>query len=340
MNDETRDACWLVVLFVLVVIVYGLACAFARGTTPELSPTAKLGFALYADKRMSVDGTTACASCHQAKYGYSDGRKLAVGLVGSRRSPTGFVGEFNSPTLIGVGRQAKQFYDQRADSLFDQCLMPALNDIEMGNDSIGQVVRRFDRIGSYKPLFAAAFGDGAATERRLRTALVAFCSAVDSKNAPADFLARDYAGVSDTGVIDGGHDLGISDSALRGWNILRASRCLECHRPDQDFRDHQLHRTGIALRSGRGQRNTVKTPTLREIQRTAPYMRDGSLTTLREVVDWYNGGGVYVRGGQRLRDSRRDPRIEPLGLDEQGREDLTAALIECFAGDLIWYEPQ
>ena len=197
--------------------------------------------------------------------------------------------------------------------------MPTQNNIEMGMHSIVELVNKIGSIPGYRPYFRAAFGDATVTAARMRLCLVAFLATIQSDDAPADRLAQI---VGRRLTAEGSHEealstpcrplptaLAISESAVRGWLTFEA-HCTSCHRPDTDWRDDVAHNTGISARSASSDRGRGKitanpaddfawaTPTLRNVIHTAPYMHDGSLATLDDVVTYYNDGGVYVRGGR------------------------------------------
>jgi len=295
----------------------------------------ELGRKLFFDPRLSADGSTACASCHDPAHGWADGRRVAVGLI---RGGVGRPGTRNTPSIINAAfTDGPQFWDMRARSLNDQATQPITNPIEMGNQTLGQVIGRLDNIAGYRPLFAEAFGSPGASPARLAAAIEAFERTLASFDAPIDrYLAGD--------------ETALAGAARRGFALARAANCFDCHKPPL-YTDGLVHNVGVSLRSGNtaggrpdngraaivgGGPNNInvrafKTPTLREIARTAPYMHDGSLSTLADVVEHFNAGGRFVRGGQAQVDPLVDARVRPLGLTATQQQDLVTFLVEGFA---------
>ena len=298
-----------------------------RGRASDLASRIELGHKLFFDPRLSVDGSTSCASCHDPAHGWADGRRVAVGRI---RGGRGLPGTRNSPSIINATFQdGPQFWDMRARSLSEQATQPITNPIEMGQQTIGQAVGRIARIPGYPPLFAAAFGTADVSQPRLAAALEAFERTVTALDAPIDrYLAGDTEAMS--------------AAARRGFAIFTSARCIECHKPPM-FRDGLAHNNGFAARAanpdlgraaivgnGAGNANVraFKTPSLRETVRTAPYMHDGSLPTLGDVIDHYNAGGRFLRDGLTRRDPLADPRVRPLGLGAEQKSDLLTFLVE------------
>lgn len=330
-----RNVVILLAVSAVVFLLCGIRMAYGQDAVrAQANARVDLGHKLFFDPRMSRGDFTACASCHNPARGFSDGRPKAVGLIGSPESANGegFVGERNTPTIYEVSHKKRQFLDGRADDLYDQCLMPTQNNIEMGMNSINELVIKIDGIRGYRPLFAAAFGSDQVTAPRMRKALVAFMATIHSTNCLADQLAA-------------GNYVEAPEDVLAGWEIFKAN-CTECHKPEQDWRSDGYINIGVSLRSNpnnpdRGRAKIVQggtlygfqVPTLREIQLTHPYMHDGSMETLEEVVAFYDDGATWLRNKKRRTDPTRDKRVrDPLYLGAEGRAHLTAFLRVAFAG--------
>jgi cytochrome c peroxidase len=219
------------------------------------------------------------------------------------------------PTLINAGYQERFFWDGRADSLEAQVQSPIENPIEMGLP-MEQLVDRLNEIAGYRQQFQQVF-DGKATPERITQALASFVRTILSGNAPYDhFRAGDLAA--------------LSPAAQRGHDVFffRAN-CAACHR-GPNFTDGQFHNLGIGMDQpepdlGRFvvtrnelDRGAFKTPTLREIARTAPYMHDGRFKTLKDVVEHYSRGGFNT--------PNTDGLINALPLSEQEKADLVTFL--------------
>ena len=229
---------------------------------PEENPLTQkrvdLGRKLFFDKRLSQDGTVACATCHDPKRAFTDGRPAAVGIEGRK-------GVRNVPTLVNRAWGRLFFLDGRVPTLEKQALEPITNPNEMGL-TIGEIK---SRVG-LEP-------------EELARALASYVRTILSGNSPYDKFVN-------------GDRKALSPKAQAGLALFRGKgRCTSCH-AGPILSDEQMHNTGVAWRDGRladpgaGQ-GAFKVPTLREVARTAPYMHDGSLATLEEVVDFYDRGG-------------------------------------------------
>lgn len=273
----------------------------------------ELGKQLYFDKRLSIDNTVSCATCHDPQKGWSNGDAVATGIKGLK-------GGRSSPTIINSGYQYFQFWDGRAKDLEGQALGPIENPIEMGL-SLDELEKRLNQIDGYVQQFDKVFGtkpnsDGVAK------AIAAFERTVLSGNAPYDqFKAGDKGA--------------LSEAAERGRIVFfNKAQCSACH-SGPNFTDGGFHNIGIGMDKktpdvGRfeiskleGDKGSFKTPTLREIAKTAPYMHDGSLKTLEDVVEYYNKGGN--------KNPQLDEEIFPLKLTDQQKKDLVIFLKEGLA---------
>lgn len=265
----------------------------------------ELGRQLFFDPRLSRDRTVSCATCHDPARGYADGRPKAVGITGRELRR-------NTPTVINRAFSTAQFLDGRAASLEEQALAPIEDPDEMGF-SVAGALARLDAMPEYRDAFRRAFG-GPPTRETLARALADFQRSLLSGDAPAD---RFEAGVSTA----------LDLSAIRGRVLFRGKgRCSSCH-TGSTFTDEAFHATaqtdgtdeGRALVTGRAQdRGRFKTPSLRSVALTAPYLHDGSAATLADVIERYDQGG---RPGQPV-----DADIKPLGLTPQEKRDIEAYL--------------
>ncbi len=286
-------------------------------THPKDNPSSEakiaLGRMLYFDKRLSADNSVSCASCHDPKYGWSNNDATAVGVGGKR-------GGRSAPTIINSAYQKFQFWDGRAGSLEEQALGPIANPIEM-NLPIEEAVKKLAAIEGYQKRFQEVFGSGV-TADNLAKAIAAFERTVISGNAPYDRFK-------------GGDKTALSDEAQLGMKLFFGkANCSACHNGPH-FSDGAFHNLGVASDAkeadqGRrkisgleGDHGAFRTPTLREIARTAPYMHDGSLKTLEEVVDYYNKGGTP--------NDYLDEEIYALKLSDQEKKALVTFLKEGLA---------
>ena len=280
---------------------------------PPTAAKIALGKQLYFDPRLSRDSTISCASCHDPKKGWSNGEQFATGVGGAK-------GGRNSPTVLNTAYNRFQFWDGRAPSLEAQALGPIQNPIEMAM-TLEEVVARLNGIAGYRRQFQEVFGTDV-TADGIAKAIAAYERTVLSGDAPFDRYAA-----GDTKVL--------SEAAIRGRNLFFGkAQCSGCH-VGPNFTDNAFHNIGIGYNPetkmfadvGReaesklpGDRGSFKTPTLREIARTAPYMHDGSLKTLQEVVEHYNRGGVP--------NPFLDEAIFPLNLTAEEQQDLITFMVE------------
>jgi cytochrome c peroxidase len=265
-----------------------------------------LGKKLYFDTRLSVTSAQSCASCHNPGFGWGDG--LAVG-VGHGMEKLGR----RSPTIVNAAWGAIFMWDGRLATLEQQALGPIQSPGEM-NMPIDQLMDRLASIAEYKPLFAAAFPTEGMTSKTLAKAIATYERTVVSERAPFDAWIE-------------GNEQAISEEAKRGFAVFNTkAQCSSCHEgwnfTNEGFQDIGLPSADV----GRGEflpdvikmKHAFKTPGLREITRRAPYMHDGSIATLEQVVEHYDRGGVD-------RPSRSDL-MNPLGLSSQEKSDLVAFL--------------
>lgn len=235
-------------------------------SNPLTRDKVNLGRRLFFDKRLSRDRTLSCASCHDPGRAFSDGRAVAAGVAGA-------AGTRNSPALINRGYATSFFWDGRAQSLEQLALEPIFDPRELG------LTR--EQLEPRTGLSAAAVAD----------ALASYLRTIRSGNSRYDRYAA-------------GEARALNAIEREGLEIFRGkAACTSCHAGPM-FSDDRFHNTGVAWRDGRwtdegrfavtgmeGDRGAFKTPTLRDLSRTAPYMHDGSLATLDEVVEFYADGG-------------------------------------------------
>jgi cytochrome c peroxidase len=258
---------------------------------PETAETIELGRKLFYERKLSMDNTLACASCHNPLLGFTDGQKHSTGVGGK-------VGIRNAPTLINAAYVPAQFWDGRAHSLEEQAGGPMANPDEM-NQAHEVTVSKLAADPAYRAQFAKAFGAGPVTIGKVTTALAGFERTLISGNSPFDQYEF------------GGNKSALSPAAVRGLAIFRDPKrgnCAACHTIGTTyalFTDGKFHNIGVGVNDegeltdlGRygetkleADKAAFKTPTLRNVAKTAPYMHDGSLKTLKDVVDFYAGGG-------------------------------------------------
>lgn len=306
---------WSVVHSADVEIPLGLHELPKVADNPLTAEKIELGKQLYFDKRLSADNTVSCASCHDPNKGWSNGEATAEGVGGQR-------GGRGAPTVINSAYQRFQFWDGRAGSLEEQALGPIANPIEM-NLPIEDAVKKIAAIDGYAKQFQEVFGEPVSAENLAR-AISAFERTVLSGNAPYDrFVAGDKTA--------------LSEQAQAGMKLFFGkANCSGCHVPP-NFTDNGFHNLGVSFHGenadhGRfvisklgGDRGAFKTPTLREIAKTAPYMHDGSLATLEDVVEYYNKGATP--------NDFLDEEIFELQLNDEQKAALVAFLTEGLSSD-------
>jgi cytochrome c peroxidase len=310
---------------------------------PMSAEKVALGEKLYFDKRLSVDRTVSCATCHDPATALADNNAVGVGIENKK-------GARNSPTVINAMFNELQFWDGRAVTLEDQAKLPIINPIEMGMKDHNAVVARVKEISEYAPLFRAAFGNAGITIDTIAKAIASFERTQISGNSPFDrFLAGDQNAMS--------------AAAKRGWELFNGqARCISCHAFNAStphFSDNKFHNIGVAakdqnfpvlarkaralLSQGKDSAQVLdelalspgyselgrylvtkqprdigsfKTSGLRDIELTAPYMHNGQEKTLLDVVKFYNKGGEpnpNLDGGMRplkLTDPQMDDVVE------------------------------
>jgi cytochrome c peroxidase len=242
-----------------------------------------LGRTLFFDVRLSFDDSVACASCHVPQHAFTDARRTARG-IDSQTGPR------NTPTIINRAFSSAQFLDGRAPSLEDQVTGPLTNPIEMGMPGPEPVVEKVAAIAGYEAWFRRIFGRGVHIDD-IAKAIAAFERTLVSGGSRAD---RFFAGDQDA----------INESEKRGFAIFNGkARCSQCHSGPL-FTDEKYHNIGIGWDgdqvdlgryrvTGRSEDiGAFKTPTLREIGLTSPYMHNGAFSTLEETIEFYDNGGI------------------------------------------------
>jgi len=288
---------------------------------PPTPQSVRLGRWLFYDARLSADGTVSCATCHRPENAFSEPTPVSTGIHGQK-------GARKSPSCVNLAWTVSPhfFWDGRAASLEEQAHGPLVNPIEMGNASLDDVVSRVAAIRGYAPYFAEVFGDETVTIERIARAIADYERTRLSGNSPWDrWQAGDEGAVS--AQVKRGHDL-FFDKAL----------CNQCHF-GQNFTDSQFHNLGVgwdpamqqfadvgrsAISGDETELGAFKTPGLRDLSVRAPYMHDGSMATLREVVEHYNRGGI---GNPTL-----SPKIFPLGLSSE-EIDALVVFLEALDGE-------
>jgi cytochrome c peroxidase len=314
----------------------------------------ELGRQLFFDPLLSADSSVSCATCHDPHRGFTDGRKTAVGIANRQ-------GARNTPTILNAMFNSTMFWDGRADSLEQQAILPLVNPDEMGNSSHEQVVRRIAGVTAYAEQFQMVFGK-AVTIDSVAKAIAAYERTLVSGNAPLDrFLAGDRNAMSEPAqrgfnlfrtkarctvchnlntsfpfLTDGNYrNTGVAAN-FAGFDALsRLATPTGSHAGAPADRGTSprmtLEKQEGAAELGRFMVSdnaldvgAFRTPSLRNVELTAPYFHDGSAATLGDVIRFYNQGGNAT--------PNRDWELQVINLSEAEQKDLIEFL-KCLTSD-------
>ncbi len=351
MNSRKKLLIFLLILFGGIFMYWGSGIAeqkpissmFGKGTidvagmrVPDIGPlpTAvpipatnlnyktkiKLGEQLYFDGRLSQNGAISCAFCHTPGLGFADPKQVSVGVGGKR-------GGRQAPTIYNTAFNPVQFWDGRAGSLEEQAIGPIVNPVEMA-ETHENVVKKLSHIKGYVDQFQLVFGTGISMQG-IAEAIAAYERTIISTNSAFDQYVL-------------GDKTAMSEEAQRGMALFKGkARCMLCHN-DSNFTDNQFHNLGVPqvgpMKEDLGRyyvtrrpedTGAFKTPTLRSIIETAPYMHDGAFKTLEEVVDFFDRGGG--------KNPNLSPMMKPLGLTKEEKTHLIAFL-KALTGEEIPFE--
>ncbi len=285
----------------------------------NLNYTAKvdLGKQLYFDGRLSKNSAISCAFCHNPGTGFADPRQTSIGVGGG-------IGGRQSPTVYNTAFNHVQFWDGRARSLEEQAIGPIHNPVEMA-ETHEHVVAKLGKIKGYQQQFRAVFGADVNLQG-IAEAIAAYERTVLSTNSAFDKYVL-------------GDQKAMDEAALRGLALFKGkARCILCHN-GANFTDNQFHNLGVpqvgpmkedlgrfAVSRAEKDKGAFKTPTLRSITETTPYMHDGAFKTLEEVIEFLDQGGGN--------NPNLSPLVKPLNLTAEEKTDLVAFL-KALAGEAI-----
>lgn len=241
-----------------------------------------LGRKLFYDPILSLDNTQSCASCHNQKYAFTDSTlQFSTGI-------TGAIGTRNAPAIMNLAWERTFFWDGGAATLEDQVIGPITNPIEM-HETLPNVLRKLNADATYKKLFKRAFGSDSITTKQIMKAIAQFERTVISANSKYDKYVR--------GEVE------LTFDELKGMELIEDQTkgdCFHCHVLGSTFTDFDFKNNGLdSVFTDLGRyrvtlketdKGKFKTPTLRNIELTAPYMHDGRFKTLEEVLEHYNTG--------------------------------------------------
>lgn len=298
-----------------ITVFYLLSSCSDTPKTKIYYSETELGEKLFFDPILSRDSTISCASCHKPEFAFADNEPTSKGVAGRR-------GDRNTPSAMNQVDRNFYFWDGRAESLEEQALGPVQNHVEM-DLPLSLAVRRLMRSETYNKSFYAVYGKRV-TQELLAKAIAAFENTLETSNTAFD----KYLSGTDTTLF--------SENAKKGLNIFNnKAKCFDCHF-GSDFTGSDKFRN-IGLYNGKNLNDVgrfkisgkakdlgaFKIPGLRNIAQTAPYMHNGMLKTLRDVIDYYNEPDKFVSNSIN-RDSLLN---KPLGLTETEKKDLEAFLL-------------
>lgn len=260
---------------------------------PFSEPKRELGKVLFFDPRLSSSGQISCASCHDPELGWGDGKRVSHG---HDRTP----GTRNSKPIINVAYSKIFFWDGRAKSLEDQAKFPIEDTKEM-NNHMDLAVKSIKKIKGYKQLFQEAYGDDKITEDKILKAIATFERTIVSRKSRFDKFIE-------------GDSTQLSNKEILGLHLFRTkARCINCHNSPL-FSDSQFHNVGLTyygreyedlgrynITKNREDVGKFKTPSLREVMKTGPYMHNGLFPQIRGILNMYNVGmpNQRIKPGQK-----------------------------------------
>ena len=307
---------------------------------PQTPEKIALGKTLFFDRRLSGDGTMSCATCHIPELAFSDGQDISMSYPTTKNWR-------NAPTLMNSAFQRQLFYDGRAATLEDQALFPMMSAFEM-NKNLDYLEEQLRQVPGYVDAFSRVF-NAEVTRERIAMALASFERTLISKNAPLDIF------------LNGKKDA-LSEEALKGLEVFTGrGKCIDCHygvnldddgfhalqAPENpkllndprvittmrfvakvyhydDYRNLKEDPGRYLITKDKKDWKAFRTPTLREISKTSPYMHNGVFDTLDEVIDFFDRGG-----------GEGNTALKPLGLSVAEKRYLKAFLSEALTGEEI-----
>ena len=293
----------------------------APADNPTTVEKIKLGRRLFFDPILSKDKTVSCASCHRPDHGFASPHPVAIGIEGKK-------GTRNATSILNRGFGKHFSWDGRDQSLEQQTLGPLTNELELGGD-LDVVIANIKKEKTYVDEFTSVFSDSTdagVTKENIAKAIACFERTLTSGNSKVDrFRNEDYEA--------------LSKEARQGlWIFESRGGCWKCHN-GSNLANEDFHNTGVGFGTkerdlGRAEATKnkehnfkFKTPGLREVEHTAPYMHDGSLKTLKEVVEFYNKGGAPD-------DPTLDEKIKPLNLTDE-EVGFLVEFLKALSGDVL-----
>ena len=303
-----RPIFFTLLLFITAIFV----CSFYINDTSDIKTRAALGKKLFSEKILSKDSSVSCASCHKPGFAFADTVAFSVGIEGK-------LTKRNTPSVLNMKNRPYYFWDGRAGTLEEQSLMPIQNPDEMGLP-VEEAVKRLNANIEYKKLFQKIFNQNPSA-KNLAAAFAAYEQTLETVYSKFDDWSNNIKKLS--AAEERGRQLFIGDKA----------KCFDCHR-EEDFTSDEFKNIGLyngTSLNDPGLYNVTKketdlgkfkTPGLRNVAVTAPYMHNGMFKTLEEVINYYNDPLKFVNDPVNIDDALK----KPLGLTEREKKDLLAFL--------------
>ena len=302
---------WLFCILPAFIVIIYLSSFFEKENV-EIKTKAALGKKLFSEKILSGDSSVSCASCHKPQFAFADTTAFSIGIEGK-------LTKRNTPSVLNMKNRPYFFWDGRAVTLEEQSLMPIQNPDEMGLP-VDEAVKRLNTSAEYKMLFQKIFKQ-MPTAKNLAAAFSAFEQTLETVDSKFDDWSNSIKNLSASE--EKGRQLFVGDKA----------KCFDCHRME-DFTTDEFKNIGLYnardlndaglfnITNKETDKGKFKTPGLRNIAVTAPYMHNGMFKTLEEVVEYYDHPEKFVQGAINIDSTLKNP----LNLSEKEKKDLVSFL--------------
>lgn len=301
-------------LFILTgcIVTIIIVSSFLSTYPADIKSRAGLGKKLFSEKILSKDSSVSCASCHKPAFAFADTVAFSIGIEGR-------LTKRNTPSVLNIKNRPYYFWDGRAGSLEEQSLMPIQNPDEMGL-SIEEAIKRLNEHPEYKKLFKKIFNEQP-NEANLAAAFAAYEQTLETVNSKFDDWSNDKI------------ELSASEERGRQLFVGDKAKCFDCHSME-DFTNDEFKNIGLYnakelndaglynITKKENDLGKFKTPGLRNIAVTAPYMHNGKFKTLEQVLTYYNNPDAFVEDPVNIDDALK----KPLGLSLQDKKDIIAFL--------------
>ncbi|MFM6925110.1 MAG: cytochrome-c peroxidase [Ferruginibacter sp.] len=295
-------------LFLTAALIVVATTAFFEEENADIQTKAGLGKKLFSEKILSKDSSISCASCHKPQFAFADTVAFSIGIQGK-------LTKRNTPSVLNMKNRPYYFWDGRASTLEDQSLMPIQNPDEMGLP-IEEAVKRLNQSKEYRQLFQKIFNQKP-DAKNLAAAFSAYEKTLETVDSKFDDWSNSIKNLSASE--ERGRELFVGDKA----------KCFDCHRMEDfttdDFKNiglydgKDLNDAGLFhITNKESDKGKFKTPGLRNVAVTAPYMHNGMFKTLEEVVEYYNNPQKFVADAINIDDALKSP----LNLNEKEKKDL------------------